>query len=716
MPLPVPNLDDRRFQDILDEARRLIPRYCPEWTDHNLSDPGITLLELFSWMTDMMLYRLNRVPEKNYTRFLELMGVQLEPAKPATVDVTFRLTSPPVEDLVIPRGTEVATVRTDTEEAVSFATDSDLTIRVPRLSHVLAGRAGGRFHNYQVALEDPTQGLGVFSDVPRENDAVYLGFANDIGGNTLIVHLQCRMEGIGIDPTDPPLAWETWDSLDARWVPVTVREDTTRGLNGDGTITVDVPYGIGPTPVDGKLAYWLRCRVTPPRPGTPGYSDSPRILDIEVQSIGGLAAASHRFKVEREVVGTSDGTPGQTFRLMSTPVLPRSAGEYLEVQGEGGIYEPWIEVPDFSASTEADPHYTLESVSGTITLGPRIRTPDGREQQYGRAPISGRALRFTRYWSGGGVAGNTGAGTITVLKSSIPYVAWVNNFTPALGGTDSEDLEHAKMRGPRTLRTHERAVSAQDFEILALQSSPAVARARCKVVGGQVSTTEAPESLVVPLDAPGEASAGVAAPGAGNADLSRLLGGFSGVRRSAATGGRPTTRITQRNSASAATGGFVRLLLVPRLTDVSSAITPDQLQLTSRIRQDVHQYLDDRRLVTCELVLGTPVYTWVSVAARLRARPNADKGLVALRAREALNRYIHPVLGGPDGQGWPFGRELFLGEVYSLLQQVEGLDVIEDVSLYHIDPATGASGQPVTRLSPGAEGLLCSSDHRITVQ
>ena len=81
MPLPTPNLDDRRFQDILDEARRLIPRYCPTWTDHNLSDPGITLLELFAWMTDLLLYRLNRVPEKNYIKFLELIGVQLEPAR-----------------------------------------------------------------------------------------------------------------------------------------------------------------------------------------------------------------------------------------------------------------------------------------------------------------------------------------------------------------------------------------------------------------------------------------------------------------------------------------------------------------------------------------------------------------------------------------------------------------------------------------------------------
>ena len=67
-------LDLREFQDIVDEARRLIPRYCPEWTDHNVSDPGITLIELFAWMTEMTLYQLNRVPEAMHERFLDLVG------------------------------------------------------------------------------------------------------------------------------------------------------------------------------------------------------------------------------------------------------------------------------------------------------------------------------------------------------------------------------------------------------------------------------------------------------------------------------------------------------------------------------------------------------------------------------------------------------------------------------------------------------------------
>src|SRR3954471_15999977 len=105
MVLPAPNLDDRKFQDLVDEARRLIPRYCPEWTDHNLSDPGITLLELFSWMTDLMLYRLNRVPDKNFIKFLDLIGVRLEPARPAKAELTFRLTAPQPVDVLLPRGT-----------------------------------------------------------------------------------------------------------------------------------------------------------------------------------------------------------------------------------------------------------------------------------------------------------------------------------------------------------------------------------------------------------------------------------------------------------------------------------------------------------------------------------------------------------------------------------------------------------------------------------
>ena len=85
----LPVIDNRRFDDIVAEVRARIPRYSPEWTDFNDSDPGITLTQLFAWMTDLLLYRINLVPELNYLKFLQLIGIELKPAQPAKAEVTF---------------------------------------------------------------------------------------------------------------------------------------------------------------------------------------------------------------------------------------------------------------------------------------------------------------------------------------------------------------------------------------------------------------------------------------------------------------------------------------------------------------------------------------------------------------------------------------------------------------------------------------------------
>src|SRR5579875_1029930 len=102
MLLPAPNLDDRTFQDLVDQAKTLIPQYCPTWTDHNVSDPGVALIELFAWMTDLMLYRVNQVPEKVTIKLLEMMGVRLQPPRAAQAPVTFCLSAPQPDEIAIP--------------------------------------------------------------------------------------------------------------------------------------------------------------------------------------------------------------------------------------------------------------------------------------------------------------------------------------------------------------------------------------------------------------------------------------------------------------------------------------------------------------------------------------------------------------------------------------------------------------------------------------
>ena len=133
MSLAAPQLDDRRFQDLVDDAKRLVQQHCPEWSDHNVSDPGVTLIELFAWMTDQLLYRLNRVPDLNYVKYLELLGVTLFPPTAAQTDLTFRLSAAREDVLLIPRGTQVSTVRIETDDEITFTTDEMLRIMPCRL-------------------------------------------------------------------------------------------------------------------------------------------------------------------------------------------------------------------------------------------------------------------------------------------------------------------------------------------------------------------------------------------------------------------------------------------------------------------------------------------------------------------------------------------------------------------------------------------------------
>jgi len=109
MPLEVPVLDDRNFEEILEEAKRRIPVHTPEWTNFDVeSDPGITLIQIFSFLTDSLIYRANRVPELNRLKFLELLDVPLQPAAAARGIITIRNDRGPLQALPLAAGVVVA--------------------------------------------------------------------------------------------------------------------------------------------------------------------------------------------------------------------------------------------------------------------------------------------------------------------------------------------------------------------------------------------------------------------------------------------------------------------------------------------------------------------------------------------------------------------------------------------------------------------------------
>jgi predicted phage baseplate assembly protein len=663
MPLPTVDLDDRHFQDIVDQAKTLIPQYCPEWTDHNVSDPGVTLIELFAWMTDLLLYRVNQTPDKMYVKFLEMIGVRLEPPRAARAPVTFYLSAPQPNPVTIPERTEVATVRTESSAAITFSTESDFVVRPPELAGAFT-RDIGRRNEEQWAEHDlsqidlPGQRILVFATNPVPGDALYLAFSSDLSHHVLSLVMECDLAGgAGVDPSNPPIVWEAWHGGAERWVECDVESDTTGGFNTSGEMVLHLP-AMSKVTFREVPAYWLRCRLTEPQDGTAIYQVSPEIDRLRLESRGGTAMARHASTIFNEVLGRSDGTPGQRWRLLHSPVLAREVGrETLTVEAPGEAAQPWQEVDDFGDSGPDDSHFTLDGSDGTIALGPALLQPDGTVYRFGAVPPKGSQLRFNRYQYGGGVTGNVPKAMLSILKSSMPYVARVTNRAPAVGGRDAQSLDDAKLRAPQTLRTRTRAVTADDFETLARQV-PGVERARCLAPGAQPSTAPQPQ--------PGE----------------------------------------------------IQLAILPQVDQPRGYVAPDRLTLSAELKQSVESFLNERRLLGTRLDVQAAHFTWVSIAARIRMPERADPGRAAdirRRVEAELYRYLSPYVGGPDGTGWPFGRDLHVSELYALLQRIQGVEFVDDLRIAVRDVASGAAvPQTAPRLVVPPNGLICSDIHHVS--
>ncbi|MGW1754216.1 putative baseplate assembly protein [Streptomyces mirabilis] len=475
MALPSPNLDDRRFQQFVDDAKRYIQQRAPEWTDHNVSDPGVTLVETVAHMADQIVYRLNRVPEKNHLAFLDLVGITLFPPSAARTDLTFWLSAPHEEPIVLPVGTEAATVRTENEEAVVFATERELAVVPCSLSRLVVQQNGGAVTDRTADLVEGKDVL-CFAESPSPGDCMLLGLTSAVPHCALGLELDSRVDGVGVDPRQPPLVWEAW--TEDGWAACEVDRDGTGGLNRPGEVVLHIPGGHTLSRTGGQEAGWLRCRATEPLSDQPFYTTSPTIRSADAFTLGGTTSAIHAETVQDEALGESTGLPGQRLRLAHFPVVGDTPPVLLQTAERDGWVD-WDVVPHFAASGPTDRHITLDAATGEIAFGPAVREPDGTMRQYGTAAPKGAVIRARRYRTGGGRAGNVARGAVQVLRSSVPYVADVVNREAARGGVEGETVEEAKTRAPITLRAQERAVTLRDYEELARRAAPETARITC---------------------------------------------------------------------------------------------------------------------------------------------------------------------------------------------------------------------------------------------
>jgi hypothetical protein len=669
MALPMPRLADRDFDQLVEEARDTLPQRAPGWTDHNVSDPGITLVELLAYLTEIGLYRLDRVSAAERRAFLRLIGYEPAPARAAQTVVVFDR-APGGGPISLPAGVQVGSA----DGAVVFQTAASLEIVEARLVSILTSHAG-ELVDRTSSLADLKTPFAPFGDRPSAGDAIYLGFDGALGAAGRLVRLYvfgddpardretwtalavearaarherrsaCRGRAPGdIGPVghywehySARVAWEYFDASGA-WRALDHAKDRTRALTLSGPVRFRLPDSLdhGPGGVPGHPGLWfIRGRLHGGE-----YDCAPVIRGVRANAV----AARHAADVEApESFGPSFGHAFQAYRLDRTPVVPGSSR--VESTLPDASREMWTEVLDWDRSGPHDRHYFLEPETGVVTFG------DGRT---GRVPPDGSRFALTSR-VGGGPAGNVAAGTIAVALAegrNAAIAAWpatlarieISQPAPALGGAAAESVDAAEGRAVRGLERDRCAVTLADYERLA-----------CVVPGAPVARAYAiprvhPRLACLPVD------------------------------------------------------GSLTVVIVPSC--VAQRPSPSQALCSA-----VADYLDRRRSIAAEVHVVGPRYTTVTVRARLHLAVDADRRGTPAAARAALDRYFDPLRGGRDGLGWPASRNVHRSEVLALLAALPGVAHVSDLELQQNGDPAGRCGD--VELCP--DGLVRSGDHRIDV-
>jgi predicted phage baseplate assembly protein len=673
--LPTPTLDDTRWGDLVEQSRALLPVYAPEWTDHNVSDPGITLLDLFAWFAEMQTFQLDQVPESHRRAFLALVGVRPEPPRAARVALRFA-----VPDGAAPAALPAGLACTGTGPdgvPVGFRIRHGLQVVAGRIASLTAVGGSGRLDLSPTWLRhDP---VAPFGSDPSPGASMEISFSAPLPDG-IVVTLSVSTAA-GRDAAAPPrqhdveIAWEA-QTATGHWSAVTLHDDGTRALTRDGRVELelsapaqvlrvryvrgayDAPPSLRDVALNGADAVqesaitdtWeiapTATIVGTPTPGmsqplaievdrvtgmitlldvTAASAPSVRILDYEAAQPG----APGELTVAAKALGRSTGDPGQVFEFTPAPLEAASVRIYT---GRASTWRRFHVHGDLIASGPADAHVTLTAETGRVGFG------DG---WHGVVPPAGElVLGIGR--STLAEKGNAKAGTLDTITDAAPAGVSVSQPLDAAGGGRAETLGEAEARAEQLTGMTTRAVTVADIEALA-RATPGTQIARVAV-------------------------------------LPELHPAFPCVRAP----------------------GVITVVVVPWLPAGRPSPSPG-------LRRAVAAQLAPHRLVGTRLTVAGPRYVTVTVVATLAAGRLAVPAEVRRRAVDAVNAFLDPLTGGPAGTGWPFGRDVVRAEVLQVLDDVAGVEHVTALELI------GPNGESCGNLCLGPLELVEAGEHAIEV-
>ncbi|MFL6210644.1 MAG: baseplate J/gp47 family protein [Pyrinomonadaceae bacterium] len=733
MPLTLPNLDSRRYQELRAEALARIPVHNPEWTNFNQSDPGVTLVELFAFMTENLLYRCNQIPERNRLKFLSLLGLQLRPASSARGLVAFTNERGPLETITLNDGLEVRAGQ------VPFRTERGLDVlpidaqvyfkrKIENADQPLKDYYKLLYASYQGTAPDETD-FQLYETVPldaRLTNGVAIG--QETADDSLWVALLLRSTDNPAEDLETARAGIGGKTISLGIVPTL--EAATRQLAPGGLANPEgqtlLQYQIPNIPASGLLPLDKNQRVpqyttlpavapsdvlaapgvveiTLPQkeqlilwsnldPLEPGVGDFPPALEdtklndrlitwLRIRATGAVRArllwvginstlVTQRARVANELLPNGTGAPDQTVRVSRTPVLPDSVRLTVTTNNETRV---WREIDDL------------------MSAGPEVPTMDARLPPGSLSVVNPLVEVYTINAEAGEIRFGDGTHgkrppTGAAIRASYDYGMGIAGNVGA-GSIKTSPALPAGLKVTNPVRTW----GGAEAETVA-EGEKQIAR----YLQHRDRLVNAADFATITLRTPG-------------VDIGRVdvIPAY-------------TPTLTQNEPGDAA--GAVTLMVIPRNDPKRpDAPLPDRLFLDALCR-----YLEPRRLITTEVFLRGPVYkdVWISVGINVLA--GVSPAPVREAVKQALLQFLAPLPASAsvllDNQaallttpqyadtqrGWPLRKPVTDRELLAVASRVPGVLLVNDVKI--AEGTKAASAQiPMTGLElPRVAGISVS--------
>lgn len=679
MPIRPPRLDDRAYPDLVAELLARIPSHTPEWTDPRPGDPGRTLIELFAWLADAMLYRVNFIPERQRLEFLRMVGLPLRPARPARGLVTLsfkdlerpgtelkgvviapwaRVKGPPEFETV--RAVNVLPVLVEAYYKRVLRADEEKSVQkvLPQLGVLYElGKAKPRAY-----VTTPTfpGGAAIAAGVDLATGsvdktlwlAVLAGRKEDVAGAR--ASLQPNAEGLrqaisigvvpalepetddlegGVAPRPIPAVWEIATGRvgprGPEYIELEKIYDSTAGLTRTGVVELVLPGGnIGAPPNDVRKNIDAGVGTRPPRLDLAQTED--RLVTwirlrptVTVDHLRLSWVGAHAVEIDQRrtltsvLLGVADGTPEQSFALPLGSV--ERAGFSLQVEEEGRGWVEWAPLEHLGIARAEDRAYVLDDEEGRVVFGDGVR---------GRIPELGRRVLIAAMRAGGGEEGNLPPGALKSISAkriadaeTVSRPLLVSQPAATVGGARAETLEEAERRIPQVLRHRDRAVTADDI-LAVTASTPGIPLGRIEV-----------------------------------------LPGFS-----------PQGRHQD-------VPGVVSVMVLPQV----AGLLPPNPRPGRHTIEAVHDWLSPRVTLGTQLHVIGCEYVPLGASVGYELREGFGRDETSLAVKLAIRRFLWPLLGGGpfgDERGWPIARAVRTKEIEVVIARVPGVDEVRAVKLF----------------------------------